>query len=266
MPPEPSTDTPTRRERTRAATIAEIKSVALRLMHETGTTDVRFADIAREMGMTAPGLYRYFSGSEELLIALIVDAYDDLGSAVAVARDQQPPDDLWGRLFATSAAYRGWARHEPQQFALIFGMPVPGFCAPEEGPTTEAAKRAMGQLQSTFLEAALRGQLEPPMVSVCDETFAAGIREAHKDDHLMSGAWADEERAPVAHALTPVTFQAMLNFWASLHGFVSLDAYGHLDWLGSQAREALFRTTIQQAARCAGLPTGPSGGCGDEVS
>lgn len=263
MAPESSIGTQTRRERTRAATIAEIKAVALRLMHETGTTDLRFSDIAREMGMTAPGLYRYFAGSEELLTALIVDAYDDLGSQIAAARDAQPPDDLWARLFAISAAYRGWARQEPQQFALIFGMPVPGFCAPEEGidgeeaPTTEAAKRAMGQLQTTFLDAAKRGELEAPLIDVCDEDFVAGINEAHQDDHLMSGAWAEDDRASVAHALTPVTFQAMLTFWASLHGFVSLDAYGHLDWLGPGAREALFRTTVQQAARCAGLPAGP---------
>jgi AcrR family transcriptional regulator len=244
----------TRRERTRAATVAEIKGVALRQMHESGTTDVRFSDIAREMGMTAPALYRYFTGSEELLTALIVDAYDDLGAAVRAARDEAPRDDLWGRLFASCQAYRRWARQEPQQFALIFGMPVTGYCAPDDGPTTEAAKRAMGQLQTTFLDAARLGQLEPPLVSHVDEAFVTGINAAHHDDHLMSGAWAEEDRGTVAEALTPVVFQAMLHFWASLHGFVSLDAYGHLDWLGPEAREALFVSTMQQAARSAGLP------------
>lgn len=263
MPSESSTGTPTRRERTRAATVAEIKSVALRLMHQTGTTDLHFSDIAREMGMTAPGLYRYFAGTDELLTALIVDAYDDLGAKVAAARDSQPADDLWARLFAISAAYRGWARQEPQQFALIFGMPVPGFCAAEEtvkspdAPTTEAAKRAMGELQMTFLEAAQRGELGHPLIDECNEDLARGITAAHDGDHVMAGAWADDDRASVAETLSPVTFQAMLTFWASLHGFVSLDAYGHLDWLGSEAREALFHTTVKQAARCAGLPDGP---------
>ena len=47
-----------RRERARAATIAEIKQTALELMSEQGTTDVRFTDIARVMGMTPPALYR----------------------------------------------------------------------------------------------------------------------------------------------------------------------------------------------------------------
>ena len=62
-------------------------------MREYGTTDVRFADIAREMGMTAPALYRYFADSDELLTALIVDAFNDLGAAVAAARHDVPPDD-----------------------------------------------------------------------------------------------------------------------------------------------------------------------------
>jgi AcrR family transcriptional regulator len=245
-----------RRERTRAATIAEIKAVALRLMHETGTTDVRFADIAREMGMTAPGLYRYFSGSEELLTALIVEAYDDLGTAVGAAREAHATDSLWDKLLAISAAYRDWARREPQRFALIFGMPVPGYCAPDDGPTTEAAKRAMGQLQTTFLEAAHRGQLSAPMIDVCAKEFAVAVDAKHDRDHLMPGA-GEGDRTPVEHALTPVTVQAMLIFWATLHGFVSLDAYGHLDWLGTEGREALFVAAIRQAARGAGLPTGP---------
>ena len=46
--------TPTRRERARAATVAEIKQVALDLMREHGTTDVRFTDIARVMGLPPP--------------------------------------------------------------------------------------------------------------------------------------------------------------------------------------------------------------------
>ena len=49
-------------------------------MREQGTTDVRFTDIARVMGMTPPALYRYFADRDELLTALITDAYGDLGA------------------------------------------------------------------------------------------------------------------------------------------------------------------------------------------
>lgn len=250
---------PSRRERARAATIAEIKATALRLMGETGTTDVRFSDIAREMGMTAPALYRYYADSAELLTEMIVDAYDDLGAAVAVAREAVPDDDLWSRLLAVSQAYRAWAREEPQRFALILGMPVPGYCAPDEGPTTEAAKRAMGQLQVHFLDAVRLGVLGPPQITEVDDAFTAGLIEAHGDDQRMPGVAPelDADDPAIEAAMNPASFQAMLNTWASLHGFTSLEAYGHLDWLTPEARDALFVAGVRLAAQAAGLPDKP---------
>jgi AcrR family transcriptional regulator len=233
---------PSRRERARAATIAEIKETALRLMHEQGTTDVRFSDIAREMGMTAPALYRYFADGDDLLTALIVDAYDDLADAVSEARDRVPEDDPSGRLLAVSQAYRTWARREPQRFALILGMPVPGYAAPEEGPTTEAARRAMTQLKSLFFDALDRGLLGEPLIGDVDESL-----RQHAENPQYSGR-ADERTLP------PETFQAMLNCWVSLHGFTSLEAYGHLEFLSPEARDALFDAGVRLAAMAAGLP------------
>jgi hypothetical protein len=46
----------------------------------------------------------------------------------------------------------------------------------------------------------------------------------------------------------------MLQAWASLHGFTSLETYGHLDWLSEEAREALFCSHVEMVARAAGLP------------
>src|SRR5918998_3110105 len=97
-----------RRERARAATIEEIKQTALTLMRRSGTADGRFTDIARAMDMTPPALYRYFADRDELLNALIADAYDGLGTAVAAARDAVPPGDIGGRWFAGARAYREW--------------------------------------------------------------------------------------------------------------------------------------------------------------
>src|ERR1043165_8258772 len=111
-----------RREKARAATIEEIKLTALTHMRETGTIDVRFADIARAMEMTPPALYRYFADRDELLSAPIAGAYDDLGRVVAEARDALPDDDIGGRFLAVARSYREWARQEPQQFALILGL------------------------------------------------------------------------------------------------------------------------------------------------
>ena len=231
-----------RRERIRAATIDEIKQTALRLMRESGTIDVRFTDIARAMDLTPPALYRYFADRDALLNVLIADAYRALGQLVAAARDEVPVDDLAGRFLAVSQAYRRWARAEPQQFALIFGLPLPGYVAPVEGPTTEAARGAMGQLSRLFAEARDQGRLGAPLLREVPPAIVAvcATKQADADMH--------------APDIPPESFQAMLHAWAALHGFTSLEAYGHFDWMGDDAREELFRGLVKQAALVAGIP------------
>jgi AcrR family transcriptional regulator len=232
-----------RRERAREATLEEIRSTARGLMREQGTTDIRFTDIARVMGMTAPALYRYYGDRDDLLTALIADGYRVLETRVADALRPLAPEDLTGRWVAAAAAYRDWARSDPQQFALVLGMPVPGYVAPDEGPTTEAAKAAMGQLASIFVAAVQTGQLGPPLVTEVSEAVI-GCQKA-KHDELVG-------------IVPPESFQAMMHTWAMLHGFVSLEAYGHFDWLEPEARDALFRSQIRLAAKAAGLPVPPS--------
>lgn len=241
---------PSRRERARAATIDEIKQTAMGLMHQQGTTDFRFSDIARLMGMTAPALYRYFADRDELLTALIVDAYDDLGTAVAAARDQVPLDDPGGRFTAVAQAYRRWANDEPERFALILGLPVPGYHAPEEGPTTEAARRAMAQLKALFYEAAQAGALRRSKLRDEDGTIARLLVE-HKDP--------TENPAIDGPPVSPETFLAMLHCWSSMHGFASLEAHGHLEWLPEELRDAVFESSIRLVADVAGLPEPKAG-------
>ena len=229
----------TRRERARAATIEEIKETALAHMREDGSIDVRFTDIARTMGMTPPALYRYFADRDELLTALIADAYDDLGRTVARSRDAVPERDIGGRWVAAASAYRAWAKSEPQQFTLIFGLPVPGYVAPTEGPTTEAAQRALAQLSSLFVDAMAKGKLRKPVLREVDPAL---------------DLCCDEKNDEMGVLIPPVSFQAMLHAWAMLHGFTCLETYGHLDWMEPEAREALFLSQVRLAAKVAGLP------------
>ena len=58
---------PPRRDRMRAATMEEITATARRLLVEQGPEAASLRAIAREMGMTAPGLYRYYSSRDVLL-------------------------------------------------------------------------------------------------------------------------------------------------------------------------------------------------------
>ena len=229
----------TRRERQRAATVEEIKEVARALMREQGTVDVRFTDIAKEMGMTPPALYRYFADRDALLTELIAEAYRELGREVAEAREQRDPDDIWGRWVAVGTAYRNWARRESEQFALILGMPVPGYVAPEDGPTTDAAKDAMAQLSLLFIRAAELGVLREPLVREVSDEMAACATEKHPE---------------LGGLVPPESFQAMIQAWATLHGITCLDTYGQFDWMEDEAREALFASTLRTAALAAGIP------------
>jgi AcrR family transcriptional regulator len=230
-----------RRERARAATTEEIKQTALGLMREQRTTDIRFTDIAKQMGLTPPALYRYFDGRDELLTALITDSYDELGDHVQNSLAGIDRGAVWLRWVAAGQAYRGWARKAPERFALILGMPVPGYVADDEGPTTEAAKRAMSQLSGLFLDALARGVLGHPLIRDVDAALAVTAADKHPEDH--------------AAGLPAESFQAMLHAWAGLHGFTSLEAYGHLDWIGLKARDALFLSQLELIATAAGLPT-----------
>ena len=58
---------PTRRERLREQTRAEIKSAARAQLVTHGPRGIQLRAIARDVGLTAPALYRYFPSLEELL-------------------------------------------------------------------------------------------------------------------------------------------------------------------------------------------------------
>ena len=116
---------PTRRERVRAATVQEIKQVTRRLLVERGPQQVSLRAIAREMGMTAPGLYRYFPSYDDLLVELVADMYGELADLLIEEREAVPGADPGCRLVVTTRAFRAWAVAHPREYGLLFASPVP---------------------------------------------------------------------------------------------------------------------------------------------
>jgi AcrR family transcriptional regulator len=231
----------TRREVTREATIREIKQTALARIRACGTADFRLSDVARDMRMSAPGLYRYFDGRDGLLTALVTDAFLDLAVAVEAARDAVPAGDVGGRFLAIARAYREWALRSREQFALIFGPPVNGYQAPEEGPTLEAAKRAMEALRSLAREADEAGTRHPLPVSELPPVLVA--------------AFADEgAHGMPMHCADAATELALTYTWTSLHGFVSLESFGSLSWHGPEVNDAMFVGLVRVLGGVLGLP------------
>ena len=71
-----------RRDRVRAATTEEIKQVARKILVDEGPDAVTLRAIARDMGMTAPALYRYFGSYQELIRNVIGDIFLEIGGDI----------------------------------------------------------------------------------------------------------------------------------------------------------------------------------------
>jgi len=188
------------------ATREEIKTIAWAQIAEHGAATLSLRAIAREMGMTAPGLYRYYKDRDALVTALIVDAYASLGDSQIASIADLPPGDHARRLKATGLAYREWALTYPQRYLPIFGTPLPGYHAPME-ITQPVAARSLNTLISV-LDAAWRDGIlnreTPPELS---EKLRGQLRE-----------WA---------SLQPVEDEYILYLtlviWSRVHGLVMIE-------------------------------------------
>jgi AcrR family transcriptional regulator len=158
------------RARVRAEMIGEIKAAARRHLATDGA-NLSLRAIARDMGMVSSALYRYFASRDDLLTALIIDAYNDMGGA-AESADAGVTDRADGRArwMAVGRALRRWALAHPAEYALLYGTPVPGYAAPAD--TTPPASRPVRVLATILAEApavddrdiplgpALRGEIQ----------------------------------------------------------------------------------------------------------
>ncbi|WFB08978.1 TetR/AcrR family transcriptional regulator [Streptomyces sp. LX-29] len=204
---------PSRRERLRAETSREIKTIALKLMAEGGPDAITLRAIAREMGMTAGAIYGYYATRDDLVSTLIADVYTSLVQAVESARDALPPDDAAGRLLAWATAFRAWSLANPEGFRLIYGDPVPGYQRPEGGAAAEAAHRAClgltGLVAGAWPHARSRHADTDFDWDDFDPDLVAVVRAAHPE-------------------LPPAAVALALRVWGRMHGLVALEVYGHL--------------------------------------
>lgn len=192
-----TTAPPTRRAKRRQETLDEIRELALAQLAEVGPSGLNLRAIARSMGMSSAGIYRYFESRDDLLVALIADGFGSLGSALHASTAASSGSAL-DRLVEAFRAYRRWAHEQPQMFALLFTDPVPNFHAPAEGPTDQAVRRALSPLVRLGAEAA--------------------------------GVEVPEGEVAVARQLPPQHLSDVLGVWASVHGFVCLEVFHHFDW------------------------------------
>jgi AcrR family transcriptional regulator len=245
-------DTATRRERQRAATVQEIKDVARRLLAEQGTGALSLRAIAREMGVTAPALYRYFDGHEALVDALVADFYNELTDTMEAAAAEVPDDLSAGpgeglsgpavvvplRLMAATMAFRSWSVGHKAEFGLVFGTPIPGVDLYDPDSAACVAGQRFGQVfAALFL---VLWSARPFPVPSADEL----------DPRLVDQLAEYRDRLGVDLPLPVVN--VFLSCWARIYGLVTMEVFGHLTFVFSDAEPA-FMTELHAIARVLGL-------------
>ncbi|MGW1749645.1 TetR/AcrR family transcriptional regulator [Streptomyces sp. NPDC002092] len=220
------------RARARIEVTAAIKEEARRQLAAEGAAKLSLRAVARELGMASSALYRYFPSRDDLLTALIIDAYDSVGEAAETADTAAADAGPVQRWTTVCEAVREWALAHPHEYALIYGSPVPGYTAPD---TTVPAAARVGLVLIAIVRDAYqgRGLALPPL--------AAELRPE-----------AERMAAELAPDLPPSVAVALVAAWAQLFGLVGFELFGQFNKV-VEDRGTFFRQAAGQLAHGVGL-------------
>jgi AcrR family transcriptional regulator len=203
----------TARARARAQLTQDIKDAARRQLERDGVTELSLRAVARELGMASSAVYRYFPSRDDLLTALIVDAYEAIAAAAAAAdaASLARRDDHGTRWVSVCRAVRAWAMAHPREWALVYGTPIAGYAAPPD--TIEPATRIALVLSGIAADARRDGAARLPAMSRAASWATESVIG------LMGDAGARED---------DFTDRA-LAMWIMLVGAINFDMFGHLN-------------------------------------
>ena len=209
-----------RSQRRRDATRTEIKAAARDQLVKGGPGSISLRAIARDMGLTAPALYRYYPALDSLILELCTDLYTELRLSCEAERDRVPKNDLEKRLQVMCREFRRWVLSHPPEAALMFGPPLPG------------VDQFIDQCSDLQNAGACFGQMfiEPMMV-------------LHAQGRLPA---AKASVGPLrAHGDLPEPVAAFfLSAWIRIYGAIMSEAFGHLSWAVADGT-AIFEAEVQ---------------------
>jgi AcrR family transcriptional regulator len=229
---EPNGVVASARERVRDAVRGEIVTAARAQLAAEGAGALSLRAVARELGMASSAVYRYFKSRDDLLTALIVEAYDSLGEAAeAAGAVDGSAFDRWRRV---CHAVRNWALARPAEYTLIYGSPVPGYQAPEL--TVAPASRVLFVFARILTDAQSWGQLEERETLLPPSTESSVI--ALIDVALPGVAPENVGRGLVA--------------WNQLYGHISFELYGQLFGVIHDT-DSFFNFSVEAMGRFIGI-------------
>ncbi|MFB7450594.1 TetR/AcrR family transcriptional regulator [Streptomyces sp. NPDC056194] len=220
------------RARARIEITAAIKDEARTQLAAEGAAKLSLRAVARELGMVSSALYRYFPSRDDLLTALIVDAYDAVGAAAeraAADAEAERPLDRWT---AVCRAVRAWALAHPHEYALIYGSPVPGYTAPQD---TIAPAARVGLVLIDIVRGAHTGE---------------GVALPPLPDALSPEA--ERISADLVPDLPPALAVALVAAWAQLFGLVSFELFGQFQRV-VEDRDTFFAAAARRLGQDVGL-------------
>lgn len=225
----------TARARARAEITGEILAAGRRQLAEVGAAQLSLRAVARELGMVSSAVYRYVASRDELLTLLIVDSYDSLGDAAEAAAERSRRRNPRNRWVDVALAVRTWAVEHPNEYALVYGSPVPGYQAPED--TVVPGTRVSRLLVGIVAEAAASGPLVPSLALDLTPATAAQLREL----------------ADLLEVDLPVdVLGAALVAWTQLFGLLSFEVFGQTRGI-VEDHEAFFAASAGAMAAGIGL-------------
>lgn len=232
----------TRRDRSRVDTDRQIRKVARSLLISRGAQGVTLRAIAREMGITAPALYRYYDSFEDLIRQVCTDICVDLAEELTGGLVPIAQQDTTARVFAVCRGFRSWAVRHPREFSLVFASPTAHEAKQADDPFGRIFLTVAGQVLAT------RSITVPPDDEV-PEHLCADLTEFRKVLHgtlTETGIDLPEDVFTLGAAYT------MLRFWVRLYGQVALEVFGRFPYPVSDP-EALFEAMVAELAAEVGL-------------
>jgi AcrR family transcriptional regulator len=227
----------------RAETVREIKRTARQVLVEQGVDGLALRAVAREMGMTAPALYRYFTSREDLVENVVADLYDELVAVLEAARDDARPATAPIQLLACSRAFRLWAITHHPEFGLLFGSVgdgvVPGHGAPGDGDGPAAV--AAARFGAVFAVLVAQIYVERGFPIPADDEIEPPLQEQLR-------AWCAKFPAQLPLGV----MQVFLSCWIRLYGLVCMEIFGHLKFALDDAGP-MFEAELQALAGVLGV-------------
>lgn len=229
-----------RRDRLRQSTLAEIREAARTLLTTQGSAAVTINAVAREVGMSGPALYHYFSGHDELVQAVTADFFAELGAEMRAARDAHADGSIAARLLATARAMRGWAIAHPAEFGWIFTSPVPSSVTRAPDSARNLAGR---EFELVFQEEIATLWATSPF-HVPDE-LAPSIR-----DQLH--AYRDK----LGIELPVEALYVTTSCWIRLYGLLCMEVLNQLDYIYTDV-EPIYEECLRDIAATLNVPYEP---------